>query len=43
LSIWDYIWKTDYIPYDGRDIELGFPDDEHFPKDFVRQATHGLK
>lgn len=42
LSIWDYIWKTDYIPYDGRDIELGFPDDEDFPKDFVHQVTHGI-
>jgi sterol desaturase/sphingolipid hydroxylase (fatty acid hydroxylase superfamily) len=43
LSIWDYIWKTDYIPYDGRDIELGFPDDENFPDDFVGQSTYGLK
>jgi sterol desaturase/sphingolipid hydroxylase (fatty acid hydroxylase superfamily) len=43
LSIWDYIWKTDYIPYDGRDIELGFPDEEKFPKGFVGQATYGLK
>eukprot|EP01093_Parvamoeba_rugata_P003978 TRINITY_DN1547_c0_g1_i1.p1 TRINITY_DN1547_c0_g1~~TRINITY_DN1547_c0_g1_i1.p1 ORF type:complete len:167 (+),score=22.76 TRINITY_DN1547_c0_g1_i1:107-607(+) len=23
LSLWDYIFKTDYIPHDGRDIELG--------------------
>ncbi len=42
LSIWDYIWKTDYIPYEGRDIELGFPDDEDFPKDFIGQFKHGL-
>ncbi len=37
LSIWDYIFRTNYIPHSGRDIELGFPDDEHFPQDFIRQ------
>ncbi|MFK7946686.1 MAG: sterol desaturase family protein [Saprospiraceae bacterium] len=42
LSIWDYIFKTDYIPHDGRDIELGFSDIEEFPDDFVGQITHGL-
>lgn len=40
LSIWDYIFKTDYVPHDGRDIELGFEDDEKFPKDFVRQSVY---
>ena len=24
LAIWDYIWKTNYIPHDGRDIKTGF-------------------
>lgn len=43
LSMWDYIFKTDYIPHDGRDIELGFEDDEVFPQDFVGQATYGIK
>jgi sterol desaturase/sphingolipid hydroxylase (fatty acid hydroxylase superfamily) len=42
LSIWDYIFKTDYIPHDGRDIRLGFPGIEQFPKDFVGQNTHGF-
>ncbi len=42
LSIWDYLFKTDYIPSDGRDIELGFPRDENFPKDFLGQEIHGL-
>lgn len=42
LSIWDYIFKTNYIPYDGRDIEIGFEGDEHFPKDFIGQEIYPL-
>ncbi len=42
LSIWDYLFGTNYIPHDGRDIELGFPDIEHFPDTFVKQSLHGL-
>jgi sterol desaturase/sphingolipid hydroxylase (fatty acid hydroxylase superfamily) len=40
LSFWDYLFKTDYIPYDGRDIELGFDGDENFPTDFIRQEMY---
>ena len=40
LSIWDYIFRTNYIPHSGRDIELGFPDDEQFPKDFLHQELY---
>ncbi len=40
LSIWDYIFKTNYIPHSGRDIELGFPGDEQFPKDFLHQELY---
>lgn len=42
LSIWDYLFRTNYIPKSGRDIELGFPDLERFPKDFVGQNLYGL-
>ncbi|AJR02538.1 sterol desaturase family protein [Siansivirga zeaxanthinifaciens] len=42
LSIWDYIFKTNYIPYSGRDIELGFEGDEAFPKDFINQELYPL-
>ncbi|AZJ33199.1 Sterol desaturase/sphingolipid hydroxylase, fatty acid hydroxylase superfamily [Tenacibaculum mesophilum] len=42
LSIWDYIFKTDYIPYNGRDIELGFEGDEKFPKDFIHQEIYPI-
>ena len=42
LAIWDYLFGTNYIPYEGRDIKLGFPGVEHFPDDFLRQNLHGL-
>ena len=43
LSIWDYIFKTNYIPKSGRDIELGFEDDDNFPKDFIHQELYLFK
>lgn len=43
LSLWDYIFKTDYIPEDSGTIELGFPGVEEFPTDFVGQNTYGFK
>ena len=43
LSVWDYLFKTNYIPHDGRDIKLGFPGVEEFPKDFVHQNSQGFK
>jgi sterol desaturase/sphingolipid hydroxylase (fatty acid hydroxylase superfamily) len=42
LALWDYLWKTDYIPHDGRDIKLGFPGVEQFPQGFVSQNLHGF-
>ena len=42
LSLWDYIFKTNYIPEDSGTIELGFPGDEEFPNDFVGQSTYGF-
>ena len=43
LSIWDYIFKTNYIPHDGRDIEIGFKEDEKFPKDFIVQELYPFR
>lgn len=43
LSVWDYIFKTSYIPTDGRDIELGFENDEQFPNNFIKQESYPLK
>lgn len=43
LSIWDYIFKTNYIPEDSGTIEIGFKGDEEFPKDFIHQNMYGFK
>lgn len=40
LSLWDYIFKTNYIPKDGRDIPLGFDGIEDFPKTFTEQVIY---
>lgn len=42
LAIWDYLFNTNYIPHDGRDIRLGFPGVEEFPEGFVKQNLHGF-
>lgn len=43
LSIWDYIFRTNYIPESGGQIQLGFPGDEALPKGFWRQLIYGFK
>ena len=43
LSIWDYLFKTAYIPKNGRDEKLGFDGDEQFPKTFWQQIIYPLK
>lgn len=42
LSVWDYIFRTNYIPSSGRDIELGFPGIKNFPKNFIGQLLYGF-
>jgi len=42
LSIWDYLFGTNYIPYSGRDIELGFDNDEKFPTNFGQQIIYPI-
>jgi sterol desaturase/sphingolipid hydroxylase (fatty acid hydroxylase superfamily) len=42
LSLWDYIFKTNYIPENSGTIELGFPDDDVFPKGFFGQLVFGF-
>ncbi len=42
LSLWDYLFGTDYVPYEGRDIELGFEGVDSFPQTFIAQNLHGL-
>ncbi len=43
LSIWDYLFKTAYIPEDGKEIELGFHGDDDFPEDFGKQVVYPFK
>lgn len=40
LSLWDYIFKTNYVPETGRDIPLGFDDVESFPEGFWEQQAY---
>ena len=43
LSVWDYIFKTNYIPEESGTIEIGFEGDDKFPKDFIGQNLYGFK
>jgi len=43
LSIWDYIFRTSYVPEDSGTIKLGFPGMESFPDNFKDQLTSGWK
>lgn len=43
LSIWDYLFRTVYMPNDGRDIKLGFPGIQSFPTTFFTQQFYGFK
>lgn len=42
LSLWDYIFKTNYVPDSAGDIRLGFKGIENFPKGFVGQSLYGF-
>jgi 3-mercaptopyruvate sulfurtransferase SseA/sterol desaturase/sphingolipid hydroxylase (fatty acid hydroxylase superfamily) len=43
LSIWDYIFRKNYIPSNGRDIELGFDGIEKYPKGFFGLIFSGFR
>ena len=43
LSLWDYIFKTNYIPEDSGTVEIGFKGDDKFPTSFVDQNLYGFK
>jgi len=42
LSVWDYLFNTNYVPKNGRDIELGFANDESFPHGFLQQEIYPI-
>ena len=43
LSIWDYIFKTNYIPNSNGDIELGYKGDQKMSNNFFGQLFYGFK
>ena len=43
LSLWDYIFRTAYVPKNGKNIEIGFDGDEDFPQDFGNQLVFPFK
>lgn len=42
LSVWDYLFKTNYIPEDSGTIALGFEDMDEFPTNFLDQNLYGF-
>lgn len=42
LSLWDYLFRTNYIPEDSGNIPLGFEGDEAVPKGFFGQLRYGF-
>lgn len=42
LSLWDYIFKTNYIPEESGQVLLGFEGDEEIPTSFWKQITFGF-
>ena len=42
LSLWDYIFKTNYIPEDSGKITLGYENDDTMPKGFFGQLFYGF-
>ncbi|MEP4949131.1 MAG: sterol desaturase family protein, partial [Flavobacteriaceae bacterium] len=43
LSLWDYLFKTNYIPEQSGTIPLGFSGDTEIPKSFFGQLGYGFK
>jgi sterol desaturase/sphingolipid hydroxylase (fatty acid hydroxylase superfamily) len=42
LSLWDYIFRTAWLPKDGKDEPLGFEKVEQFPGSFIKQEFYPL-
>ncbi|MBC7000128.1 sterol desaturase family protein [Cytophaga sp. FL35] len=43
LSLWDYIFKTNYIPEESGKVALGFQGDDEIPQSFWGQLFYGFK
>ena len=43
LSVWDYIFKTNYVPAPDKNLVLGYSDDQQMPSGFFGQLFYGFK
>ncbi|AUP77433.1 sterol desaturase family protein [Flavivirga eckloniae] len=43
LSLWDYIFKTNYIPETSGTLTLGYSGDTKMPKNFFAQLLYGFR
>jgi len=43
LSLWDYLFKTSYVPQPNGELQLGFPGDEKIPTNFWGQIRYGFR
>jgi len=41
--VWDYLFKTAYIPYEDPNTPLGFEGMENFPKSFIAQELYPIQ
>ena len=43
LSLWDFLFRTNYWPSDDENLPVGLPDEEKFPEGFIGQTTEPFK
>ncbi|MFC4262491.1 sterol desaturase family protein [Ferruginibacter yonginensis] len=43
LSIWDYLFRTNYWPKNDAYLPVGLPDDDYMPEDFIGQNVQPFK
>ena len=43
LSLWDFIFKTNYVPKPDKNLRLGYNDDAKMPKSFWGQLRYGFR
>ena len=43
LSVWDYMFRTNYIPKADKNIKLGYKDDKKMPNTLFGQMVYGFK
>ena len=43
LSVWDYIFRTNYVPKPDKNLRLGYSDDAKMPQNFWGQMRYGFR